>query len=131
MVEGPAVELSWTGAGEPGELELVCGGDRFTFPRTIDARDDAFTVTVPLEALRGEAEEEAEWTLACAARGRVLPLLIDPALRGSRWRSDGSELSLARTDAGAVVLTERDLAPRALLERDPLEDVRDPLAGVD
>jgi hypothetical protein len=83
----------------------------------------------PYESRR--AGEEAQWTLGCLAAGHALPLVIDPGVAGSRWRSAGSELSLSRTETGTVLLTERELALSVLLERDPLEDVRHPLAGVD
>ncbi|MGH2968412.1 MAG: hypothetical protein ACRDK0_05015, partial [Solirubrobacteraceae bacterium] len=146
MVDGPAVELSGTVAGLPEELQLVRSGDRLKVCRGIEVRDRAFTAVVPLRALRSgpyesrRAGEESEWTLACTAGGSVLPVVIDAAIDGSRWRADGCELSIASAETGMPLLTEREVrrapepaisAPRALLEGDALEDVRDPFAGVD
>ena len=138
IVDGPAIELSGSITGEPGDLELVRTGDRLTLRFPVTARDGVFTAVVPLSSLRDgpyearRAGEEAEWTLACGS----LPLVLDAPLAGSRWRGHGSELGLARSDAGAPVLTERTLrpepsVPRALLEGDAFEHVGDPLAGVD
>ena len=134
MVAGPALELSGRVAGEPGRLELVRDGAAEPLRRPVELRDGTFRVEVPLQALRGDGDEVA-WTLGC---GRV-PVVLDPGLEGARWRSTGSELALSRTASGAPRLTERALqpapvpasVPRALLERDALEDVGDPLAGVD
>ena len=70
-------------------------------------------------------------------RARALrPIALDPELVGSYWRAGATGFSLTRTASGAPLLTARALAPapsarRALLERDALEDVGDPLAGVD
>jgi CDP-glycerol glycerophosphotransferase len=131
VVDGPAIELGGSAAGSPGELELVRARGRRTLRCPLELRDGTFTVTVPLDELRGDGEE-AEWALAC---GRA-PVVLARGLDGARWRSGGSELSLARSASGAPLLTEHALtpvpsAPRALLERDALEHVGDPLAGVD
>lgn len=134
---GAAVELSGSlGGGAEGlELELAHAGERPLVRCPVEGRDGAFTVTVPVAPIRGEGDEEA-WTLACRTSSRSLPVVLDPALQSVRWRSAGSELALRHTPTGAPQLTARVLAPvpsvpRALLERDALEDVGDTLAGID
>jgi CDP-glycerol glycerophosphotransferase len=130
MIAGPAIELSGRFAGAPEALELTGGGHSLRRPLEL-GEGGTFRVTVPLAAMRGDGDEQA-WTLSC---GRA-PVVLDRALEGSRWRAGTSELALVRTASGAPRLTGRALrplpsVPRALLEGDALEDVRDPLAGVD
>ena len=133
MIAGSVLELSGRHAGAPEALELA--GDGRSLRRPLELGDGGtFRVTVPLELLRGDGDETG-WTLAC---GRA-PVVLAPELDGARWRMAGTELALARTASGAPSLSERALepvpglpsAPRALLEGDALEDVRDPLARVD
>ena len=131
-LDGGALELSGRAAGDPGELVLARAGEHRPLRCPVEVRDGAFTVALPLPALRGDGPEVA-WTLTSDGGA---PVVLDPGLDGTRWRSGGSELALSRSASGALVLTEQALrpvpsVPRALLERDALEDVGDPLAGVD
>ena len=133
MIAGPAIELSGRAAGRVGELELARDGAAAVLRRPLElGAGGTFRVVIPLRSLSGGGDEVA-WTLACGSA----PVVLDPALDGARWRSTGSELALSRMPSGAPRLAERALqpapvsAPRALLERDALEDVGDPLAGVD
>jgi hypothetical protein len=133
MIAGPAIELSGRVAGRVGELELARDGAAAVLRRPLElGAGGTFRVVIPLRSLSGGGDEVA-WTLACGSA----PVVLDPALDGARWRSTGSELALSRMPSGAPRLAERALrpapvsAPRALFERDALEDVGDPLAGVD